>query len=263
MELSVYGKSSAGEIQQLAKEKEQAIKQVIQLGKVLKRKIIFATTARFLVGRAKRTYGLSYIEPYWLPNPINLPRFDDEISYSIKPSLCFLGRLDMVKRPWVVFELAKRFPSVDFYIGGETHFPDLMNPIIRRYSNLQNLKFLGFISGEKKEQLLKDCWGIINTSIHEAEPVSFLEALSYGKPIISCQDPDGMVSNYGYYTGECLGMGDDEETIYKFSEAIESFLKNAEARQGKGLNGRREVFRNHSFENFTRILSYILKYECL
>src|SRR3989338_8025505 len=46
----------------LAQEKEDSIKKVIRLSRVLKRKIIFATNGHFLIDRAKRTYGLPDIK---------------------------------------------------------------------------------------------------------------------------------------------------------------------------------------------------------
>src|SRR5262249_13834183 len=38
------------------------------------------------------------------------------------PSVAVLGRLDPVKRPWLVFELARRMPEVDFLLLGRPHF---------------------------------------------------------------------------------------------------------------------------------------------
>jgi len=37
----------------------------------------------------------------------------------------------------------------------------------------------------------------VNTSVREALPVSFLEALAHGTPIISGENPDGLTSDYG------------------------------------------------------------------
>jgi len=39
----------------------------------------------------------------------------------------------------------------------------------------------------------------VNTSIREALPVSFLEALAHETPIISGENPDGLTSAFGYH----------------------------------------------------------------
>ena len=240
--------------------KREAIQELIRISKRFHRKIIFATNAQFLVDRAKRDYGLDWINPYLLQNPLPMHRVF-KLTFSERPSLCFIGRLDAQKRFWMAFELAKRFPNVDFYICGDTNAPELMNPVIEKYRSLENLKMLGVVQGEKKYKILNECWGLLNTSIHEGLPVTFLEMFMFGKPVISCLDPDGLVSRYGYYTGEILGEGMDEESLNKFSVQIEKFLSSLEERMEKGLSGQRHVERNHSFENFNRQLMGILKAE--
>lgn len=241
----------------ISEYERRSLKRIIRLSKFLKRKIAFATTAHCLIEKAKRTYDLSDIEPFFLPIPVEVPELK-EITYSSKPSICFLGRLDPIKRPWIFFELARRFKDIEFIVAGKTHFPQIMEPVIKSYSDAPNLKFLGLVYGKEKEETLKKAWCIINTSVHEALPVSFLEALSYGKPIISCHNPDELVSRFGVYTGEILGEGLDDESLNAFSEGIDAVLFKRQEWKEKGKLARNLIKELYSFQNFESIIkSYV------
>lgn len=260
LEIEAYGKSNPEALLALAIEKMESLQRVIKVSKLFRRKVIFVTQALSIVGIAKNTYGIPDLNPYFLPNPINMPEIDQP-GYSEKPSVCFLGRIDPIKRPWIFFELAKRFKNVDFIVAGETHFSNIMNPVINRYKNISNLKFVGHVSGQAKINILKDTWALVNTSIHEAVPVSFLESFSFYKPVISCQNPDNIVGKYGYYTGELLGEGFDDNTLDKFSDKIAKLIDNKDERFEKGIEARKYVHETHSFSNFEKQLASILKTE--
>lgn len=226
--------------------------------KILKRKIVFVTNAQCFIPRAKRLYRLKKLEPIFLPNPINFPDFDN-LKKSSKPTVCFMARLDPYKRPWIFLELAKRFDYVDFLVCGETHFPQLMEPIINNYKSLGNIKFLGVVEGEKKADVLSRSWVLVNSSIHEGLPCSFLEAFSHGRPVLSCVDPDGLVSRFGYFTGECLGDGFDELTIKRFQAGLESIFSNPGLFEKKGHEARKYIENLYNFKNFENGLMNILK----
>lgn len=257
LEIKVYKKNTPDGLLELLNGDRDSIKRLVYNKNIFNRKVIFATQAHSLVEIAKRAYGLDNINPIFLPNPIEMPQIEKP-TYSAKPSVLFLGRLEPIKRPWIFFELARRFSHVDFFVAGKTHFPDLMNPIIEKYQNISNLKFLGLITGKELDNLLNNVWGVINTSVHEALPVSFLEAFSYFKPIISCQNPDDLVNKFGVYTGEILGEGFDNKTIDKFTYALETFLSKKFDRETIGISARRYVETTHSFSNYERIINEVL-----
>ncbi|UCV17314.1 glycosyltransferase family 4 protein [Ferribacterium limneticum] len=261
-ELRFRGVASAADLVALTHEKEQSIKRLFALQRKLPRKIAFATTARSLIPRAERTYGIGPINAHWLPNPIDIPPLDT-VEQTERPSLLYLGRLDAVKRPWIAFELARRHPDVDFLIAGQANNAELMAPWLARYQHLPNLKLLGHVDGEAKDRLLRTCWALLNTSVHEAEPVSFLEAFSYAKCVIACHDPDNAVSNFGYYTGEILGEGLDEHALQSYSQQINLCLQGTQERLHRGQSGRDEMLRNHTFESFVKHLSCIMNTELI
>ena len=77
--------------------------------------------------------------------------------------------------------------------------------------------------------MLEESWALVNTSVREALPVSFLESLAHEAPVISGEDPDGITSTYGYRV-----IGDD------YASGIRWLLGSEEWR-GKGKRGRRHV----------------------
>lgn len=105
---------------------------------------------------------------------------------------------------------------------------------------------MGHVSGKEKEKLLKECKVLVNTSIHEAIPVSFLEAISYGEKIVSCQNPDDITKNNGYYTGEILGDG--YESVDKFKCGIEKCI--AEYNEEEIKTSIKKISNNHSISKF-------------
>ncbi len=176
---------SFDEILRLTKNLKDSFKNLYDISKRIKRTILVVSEAEFIFQRAKNLFGLADLPFNLLRKPMYFPSLD-RINFSDTPSFLFIGRLDPIKRPWIFFEIAKRFKNFKFYVAGESHFPALMDKIINKYNNLNNLIFLGKVMGEKKAEILNHVWAVVNTSIHEGLPVTFIESFSYGKPVIAC-----------------------------------------------------------------------------
>ena len=68
------------------------------------------------------------------------------------------------------------------------------------YKDQPNLNFHGFLdqfSGDQLTELLGKSWIIVNTSVREGLPTSFLEAAASGCAILSGINPDGYTTNFG------------------------------------------------------------------
>jgi glycosyltransferase involved in cell wall biosynthesis len=152
--------------------------------------------ARHIIPKVKELYGLT-AEPGFLPNPVRLPQ--RKYQKTAEPTVCFLGRFDGEKRPEMFFELAKRFPDVRFVALGRAHDEARDRRLRQLYSGTPNLELPGFVTGQEKERALGSSWILVNTSVSECLPVSFLEAAAHGCAILSFHDPDGFASNFGYY----------------------------------------------------------------
>ena len=155
------------------------------------------TAARFLVSKAQKKYHLPE-PPEFLPSPVYL---NEQVTKSRSPLVCFVGRLDRIKRPWIFFELAARFPNVEFIAVGVGHNMAFEERLRATYENLSNLKLYGFVDQFQSNDLfeiLAKSWVLINMSPHESLPTSFIEAAGHECAILSEMDPDGFASEYGY-----------------------------------------------------------------
>jgi glycosyltransferase involved in cell wall biosynthesis len=127
---------------------------------------------------------------YIVNNIINKPDFVKNYSpnHSIIQFL-FLGRIEKNKGIFDLLEVIKdnkNFLNNKFllYVGGDGETNKLIEFVEK--NNLQNLvKFEGWVSGEKKKELLSVCDVYILPSYNEGLPIAILEAMSYGMPIIS------------------------------------------------------------------------------
>lgn len=207
-------------------------------------RVVVTATAELLAReKAPGAYGLAEEPISLLPNPLAVVPDAEE---GLRPSVVFLGRLDPIKRPWVFAELARRFPQVDFLVLGRSHFSGEgtwePSPLP------ENVRLLGHVDGDEKHRVLASAWALVNTSIHEGLAVSFLEALHHGTPIVSCQDPESVVTRFGRYVGRWDGDGFDG--LDAFSDALAELVDDADLRRHLGFEGRDWVRATHTRERF-------------
>ncbi|MDR2790728.1 MAG: glycosyltransferase [Campylobacteraceae bacterium] len=191
-----------------------------------KGRVSFVSQGYFLNRKACDLYKLPYdTKIKYLPNPIEIDVYFDVENCPKKDNIIFLGRIESVKRGWLFCEIAKKMPQYNFYMIGQTFRQKNENlAIIDKYRDIPNLHFTGHLDGEEKIRHLKDAKILVNTSIHEALPISFLEALSYGALIVSNCNPENLTEKFGVWVGDILGDGFDKVDLY--AEGIEQLMKN-------------------------------------
>jgi len=161
---------------------------------------------------APKVHELFNRNPSLLPNFVEIPK--GNMVKADVPTVVWLGRLDSIKRPHLCFDLAKRMPNIQFYILGKSH-SNLDYASDPYYRDVKNLHFMGFQDGKVKEMVLSRAWILINTSIYECLPVSFLEVLAHKCALLSTQNPDSYTERFGMYVKypELLEKG-LEELLY-------------------------------------------------
>lgn len=151
-----------------------------------------------------------------------------------KIHLLFMGEIGQRKGVFdIIRALSKHKDEIDgkleLRIGGNTHESELMKAI--EDGGLQDMvKFEGWVGGEKKLQLLNWADVFILPSFNEGLPISILEAMSYGHPIIST--PVGGIPEVveNGKNGVMVTPGNDEE-IFK---AINYYVMNPSTVQNQG-----------------------------
>lgn len=223
------------------------------------KRVIFISQGYFLNEKARDLYQLSSdVDIQYFPNPIDINYNFDISTYKKKNLIIFLGRIESVKRGWLFCEIAKRMPQYEFFMLGQIFRESAKNEeIINKYIDIKNLHFVGHVDGKEKEKYLMDAKILVNTSIHEALPISFLEALSYGTLLVSNRNPEELTSKFGVYVGEVLGDGFDK--IDLFVNAINTLMDDETKRKEISQLAIQYIKENHNVTDFIRNLRNIIK----
>lgn len=104
-------------------------------------------------------------------------------------SFLFLGFIGSRKGVFDLLEVIVEHKSAlkgkaKFYIGGNGEVDRLIE-MIGKYDLQEIVNFTGWVDTIKKQQIICDCDVYILPSYNEGLPISILEAMSYGKPVIS------------------------------------------------------------------------------
>lgn len=224
-------------------------------------RVKFISQGYFLNEKAIDLYNLDKdIQIEYLPNPIDI---DPNFVYNsrVKENIViFLGRIESVKRGWLFCEIAKQLPKYQFYVLGKTFRDDGKNSeIMNKYMDVPNLHFVGHVDGEEKIAFLKRAKILINTSIHEALPISFLEALSYGTVLVSNRNPENLTGKFGIHVGDVLGDGFDKVELY--SNAVRQLMLNDSLRNELAVQAIEYVKKIHNVEDFVNNTRSIISQE--
>jgi len=148
--------------------------------------------------RAQQLYGLEST-PEFVPSPVDLPQTEPRKSPA--PQVLFVGRWDPRKRIERFFALAEAFPDVRFVAVGRAHDERYDQSLRRRFGGLPNVELPGFVPrfGERGlYELYEQSWVLVNTSVREGLPYTFLEAGAFGCALLSELDPEGFAHEFGH-----------------------------------------------------------------
>ena len=228
------------------------------LGKVVEHRAahgaptIFAVPTPYLETKILGTYGVTPKHVRVLPYPMDPVAPPSE--KASQPTVLFLGRLDPQKRPWVCAAVAEKMPHVKFQMMGTLH---AQGEGRWEAENLPpNLELLGHLDGKEKFERISQAWLLINTSIHEGLPVSFVEALQCETPLVSCVNPERVPERFGEYVGEF--RGDGMSGVDTFVETLDQLIKDEGRRAQLGAAGRQWANETHSRPVFAQALKDIL-----
>jgi glycosyltransferase involved in cell wall biosynthesis len=194
-----------------------------------------------------------------LNNIVNKPDYNRNYpqNYPITKFL-FLGRIGDRKGIFDLLEVIKDNKEglkdkFVLYVGGDGETDRLIEYVKKQ--DIQNLvRFEGWVSGEKKKELLAVCDVYILPSYNEGLPISVLEAMSYGMPIISTTVggiPE-IISNKK--NGFLITPGDKQALL----ESIRQFIQFPQTVEKMGIENRKRIV-NFYPENVIPKLNTIYK----
>lgn len=199
------------------------------------------SVAKFISEKTKKMFNLPNA-PDILFNPIDVLGLKRE-KYD-EPTIVWVARWDPQKRPDMTLLIAKQLPQFKFIMIGtanrnSAHYEVVEEYLKKQFSDLKNLKILGFISEDKKREIIGRSWALLNTSIREGLPSAFEEALAEGTPLVSYVDPDQYVSKFGIKA--------KSYTVEDFVEAIKNIIKD-EGFRDIGLKSIPFIKKNHEIK---------------
>ncbi|MBN1354529.1 MAG: glycosyltransferase family 4 protein [Candidatus Omnitrophica bacterium] len=159
---------------------------------------VVGVPARFLESKVRNLYGIEKVE--FLPNIVDIPEAIPKKSEM--PTVCFVGRLDRRKNPERVFELARNFPEIKFYVVGLASDAKRQGMLERTASSIANVEMTGRMERfgmDALERIYSVSRILVNTSVREGLPLTFVEAACHGCAILSGCNPDNFASEFGYW----------------------------------------------------------------
>jgi glycosyltransferase involved in cell wall biosynthesis/GT2 family glycosyltransferase len=163
-----------------------------------------------------------------------------------RPVVLTLARLDRQKGLPVLLEAASRIPEARFLIAGEGPERPALEAEIRRLDLGGRVTLLGH--RDDAPRLLADCDLFVLPSLHEGLPVSVLEAMAAGRPVVATAIGGTNQAVVDGETGLLVAAGDAEALAMKIREV----LADPDLAHRLGEAGRRRVAREFSAESMVR-----------
>jgi len=191
-----------------------------------------------------------------IPNGVALPAFSASERPSSRLSLLFLGLIGHRKG---VFDLLKAFEKLVkgnfncvLLIGGNGDIGSL-HEAAERLGISRYVHYLGWITGSKKEEILRISDIFVLPSYGEGMPMSILEAMSYGIPVVST--PVGGIPEVveDGKTGLLVPPGN----VDRLAEALKYLIENEDIRSEFGRAARKKVEAKFTIEKMTERLDQL------
>lgn len=193
-----------------------------------------------------------------VPNAVSIPEVHRWERTSSQLTILFMGLIGERKGIFdllVVFKLLiQRHPDIILRIGGNGEVKKLLKEI-QTLGIQKNVRYMGWINDKKKDKLLRMTDIFVLPSYGEGMPMSVLEAMSYGIPVVSTTIggiPELVVDGI---SGFLIKPG-DSSALY---EKLDQMITNQELRKDFGYRGRQIVERNHDINSIAKKIVKIFK----
>jgi L-malate glycosyltransferase len=169
------------------------------------------------------------------------------------------GRLFLVKDYNLMVDIAKEVcklkDKVQFLLAGDGPDMQQIRKKINRYNLNEKFKVLGHVQDMDRFYRSLDIY--LNTSKHEGMPMTLIEAMSYGIPVVAPK-LGGMQE---LITSNVDGILVDERNINSFSSAIINLIENSTAARSMAMKAREKIMRE--FSSRKMVIEYYELYQSL
>lgn len=193
-----------------------------------------------------------------LKNSVKIPNV--KVAFNDKKTLLFLGVLIKRKGAHDLIEALSRIKIKNYklLIAGSGIEEANLKELVNKYNLNENVEFLGWVDFEGKSKLLANSQILVLPSYNEGLPMSILEAMSYGIPILSTNVGDISTVVINGKNGYLCNPGNVE----LLSEHL-STLINMQKEQWEVLsnNARETIIKEYSEDEYFKLVEemYITK----
>lgn len=210
-----------------------------QLMQVRKQVDAFITPSQFLwnklIDRGFNPLTVHHV-PHFVPH---MPEISEDQKHS-PGYVLFLGRLEAIKGISVLIEASRLVPDISVIVAGPLN-QEASGRLLNQFS--KNAVYVGMKSGDELASLLRGASAVVLPSIcYENQPMSILEAFSYGKPVVA-SDLGGMSE---LVANEERGLLFQPGSPNALADAMRRIMDYPEDSRKMGLNGRAFVLEHHT-----------------
>lgn len=174
-------------------------------------------------------------------------------------NILFLGELGKRKGcydiPYVVKKVVEKVPTAMFYLCGAGSSEDEKNikGLCEEQGIIDHIVFPGWVRDKKKDNMLREADVFFLPSYNEGMPMSVLDAMGYGLPIVSTNVGGIPKIVRNGENGYCCAPGD----IDNFAEALAKILLNPIDREKLGQKSYQIIEEKYSLEAHLQLLMNI------
>jgi glycosyltransferase involved in cell wall biosynthesis len=125
-------------------------------------------------------------------------------------------------------------PETQFVLGG---YGPMQDAIEQQASAIPNLRFLGGVTSQESQALMRQSAVYVNTSRVEGFPNTLLECASAGTPYVGFYDPDEAICGYG--------LGVHASTLEDMASSVRFLLSDENARNRISSRGKEYLVKHH------------------
>lgn len=167
--------------------------------------------------------------------------------------IAWVANFKPVKRPELFVQLAEETaadPRVQYLMIGRPGNPGTYGDLHKRIDALDNLTYLGEVPQERVNAELANCDALINTSIMEGFPNTFIQAWMRGMPVLTVG-----VNSDRLFDAEDIGYCEDDFAGLK--ARVLQLAAAPELRAQLGEQSRRYALANHSMGNVDALIKLL------
>ena len=196
------------------------------------------------------------IHSHHVPNTYTVPGKHTINSFEQRKYVLWVGRINRKqKQPHKLLQIADKTPDVEYIMIGPKQDSEYCEKICKKASEMNNVRFLGFVEPSKIHEYYKNAITLVNTSSYEGFPNTFLEALRCSTLVISMNiDVDGSLAN--------CKTGVLSKSITNTAQSIRDFRNNPSYWEELSSTSRQHISDNYSIDkigpNFAKVIDDVL-----